>query len=294
MSISAFANSQIDIESSKIRVQSWEDFTITITLRDINLQQENPEVSLPGIENFDVFSQSVSNSFQNINGVSESVSQLILQLTARNTGEFEIGPVEILWEAELRDNERINISVLSSGITPPAFQNSQIETQEQASEELENTLADWVNEDLSWLREVIFPLWAHGAFLLFFILSFYFLLRYIFSWENTQKQQVEFTAQAENTSVNYKDYFYALSQKIWGLSSGDFFHEYNNWIRKIFSDISHSDMQSATLMELQKHTIINSDQRFSLFKKSYKHEYSGLAVSEQTQKKYIDDILKLL
>lgn len=291
----SYANSQIDIEVDENNIELWDTITITISLSDINLQQTNAEISLPWVENFDVFSQSVSNSFQNINGVSQSLTQLILQLTAKNTWEFELGPVEILWNEILKDNEKLNIRVGlgSTNFIPPVTLDDTQEYQEP-EQNLTKDMIPWENsEDLKWLREINFPLWAHGAFLIFFVGAFYLLLSYVLKSDTSNKPKQEHL-QVEDTSDQYKKYFKNLLWEIGALSSEDFFHQYNIWLRKIFGDLWVSQYHSATLSEFQKHTVVTQDKRFAVFKKSYKHEYSWVNISQETQKKYINDILELL
>lgn len=292
--IYAFANSQIDIETSDTNIELGDSITITVSLNDINLQQSNAEISLPWVENFDVFSQSVSNSFQNINGVTQNLTQLIIQLTAKNTWDFELGPVEILWDEILRDNEKINISVRSwwvaspSSLAPVDIQNTQ-----EIEQNLTKDVLWWWEEDLRGLREMKFPVWAHGAFLVFFIGAFYLLLSYVLKSDKSETTQETPISQSDKTD-QYKIYFKNLSEEIWDLSSEDFFHLYNVGLRKIFWDLWVNNHFTATLMELTKNSDITGDLKFELFKKSYKHEYSWVSVSQLTQKKYIDDILSLL
>jgi len=290
--ISVLANNQIDIETNRTNVQLWENFSLTLSLTNINPQEIGAEFSIPGIENFEIFSQSISRNFQNINGVSENLIQLTIQLSTKNTGEFEIGPVELLWTQTYSDDEIITVSVSSPTWNIDTQSQQEIISQENWDITV-NKLELNTNNDLRWLREVAFPLWVHGVFILFFLWCFYLLLKYVLSTEK-QENQIIATQDSVHWNSEYVEYFRKLSTKIGVLTSEDFFHQYNTWIRNIFAELSDSDTQSATLNELQKNISINTDRKFLIFKRSYKHEYSWIAVSLETQKKYIDDILKLL
>lgn len=291
-----FANKQIDIETSAIRVVVGEEFRVTIRLTDIVMDQSLWDILLPGIENFDVFSQSTSNTFQDINGQTQSMMQLTLQLRAREAGEFVLWPVEVLANQELKDNEKINIIVDRKSwspiqtVTPGTTSNTQT-LQNNIVNEVMTQKDTWV---FSWLRTMKFPIWAHGGFLVFFIGAFYLLLSYVLQPDSNRYKSSDETQNIPESLHDSQDYFIKLSSLIGEIESKDFFHRYNIGLRNIFWDILWFEVQSDTLTELSKHELLLSKQEFLLFKKSYKHEYSWVSISQETQKKYIENILNIL
>jgi hypothetical protein len=294
--LSSFANEQIDIESSAINIEMWETFTITISLSNLRIEESKGKLSLPWIENFNIFSQGTSNIFQDINGETQSVTQLVIDLQAKQAWEFAIWPVEIIWDEILRDNEKINITVAWNPTPTPqpiiwGNPSSEDTKKQDQIEDISSSKESWT---VSGLREINFPLWAHWAFIIFFITSFYILLRYVLSGEKKAEIESLITQDWENNTNHSRDYFMNLAEEIGTVESGEFFHQYNIWMRNIFSKLWVQSSKTVTLTELSRDTSISSRDEFLLFKKSYKHEYSAIEISEQTQKIYIDDILTLI
>jgi len=284
-----FANSQIDIETSQKDVKVWESFVITISLNDFDSQWNQLQISLPWIEEFNIFSQSSEQRFQSINGETQSVTQYKLSLTPKQPWNYELWPVQIIWEDTMRDNEKINIQVLSD-IAVNNLNEDSPDTDILWGELLEE-LEWWI----TWIREVKLPLWAHVSIVLFFIIAFYLLLSYVLKDKKKNKQEESHErTESSDTSELHKRYFQSLSSEIGSLSSEEFFHNYNEWMRWIFSDILWKKIKSETLTQLEENIAQIPNTYFTLFQKSYKHEYSVKDVSSQTQKKYIDDILWLL
>lgn len=290
-----YGNSQIDIETSSINLEVGEEFIISVFLTDLDIDLDNLQIALPGVENFDVFAQSISSQFQSVNGDTQSITRLDMQVSAVREWVFEIGPVELQWDETLIDNKSIDITVRSQIQTTPALPSLTDEDEETQAEQnlTKNILNWWNNQDLWWLRELKLSAWTHGAFLIAFLGAFYLLLSYVLKTD-TPKIESEITEKIENKNDIYASYFKKLSQEIGSLKSEDFFHQYNIWMRKIFWDMWFSNYHSATLSEFKKHNMISNDTRFPIFKKSYKHEYSGAHISIETQKKYIDEILNCL
>lgn len=294
--VSVFANSQIDIESSAKDIVMGQDFTITITLTDLEVDADQAQISIPGIENFNIFSQSNATSFQNINGQTQNIRQFTLGLTPKQIWEFALGPVEIIWDTVLRDNEKLNIQVWTDSIFAPNQNNSlQNDIQEEESTNQWDSLVREVDESIRPIREVKFPLWGHIAIIIFFIWSFYLLLSYVFQKEAwTQKQSISNSSSDEDKNKKYKQYFQSLAWEIWSLKSEDFFHQYNQWLRIILADYSGTDTKTATLSELSKKASLSKLEEFQIFQKSYAYEYSWVDTTSQLQQQYIDDILWLL
>ena len=232
-------NEDIDIETSSRLVEFWDTFDVTITLTDLNIQQSGGQLSLPGIENFDVFSQSMESQVQSVNSETQSVTKLVISLQARNVWEYTLWPVKITGNIEEEDNEKLNITITSNGqnqnITPPAWVDQESSTtQDELSQKLsqqEDLESNW------WLREVKLSPWTHLAFVVFFFVSFYLLLRYVFQKETPKVTQVSQAASEDTLKMQYKKYFETLSGEIGNIPSEDFFHQFNVWLRKIFWDM---------------------------------------------------------
>jgi len=59
-------------------------------MSDMLMDSGNIDISIPGIENFDIFAQSKRSSTQIINGETSSVSILTLSLMARDPGNYTL------------------------------------------------------------------------------------------------------------------------------------------------------------------------------------------------------------
>ena len=289
-----FANSQIDLQVSERNLEVGQRFILSVELKDIVIEWSSGEISIPWIENFEIFSQNTSTRAQNINGVTQSITQFQLALSPKYVWNYEIWPVSIGDDESLKDNEKIVVIVSNSVQSSPTQSSVNQKSWGTGTVDTQAVLENMSQWKLWKLREVPFPLLGHIFILIFFIGAFYFLLRYILNSDKKPVQKIQVPQTAENQNETYKKYFEKLSQKIWKIPSEIFFQQFNIGIRKIFLDIGLDKAQTLTLNEIMKQKKDISPEILQLFVKSYKHEYSKANISAVTQKKYIENILSAL
>jgi hypothetical protein len=279
---SVFASDSIDVSISNSEVVLWDTLQYTIKLDMNESEWEQIAIEVPGIEYFQIFSQSRSYNYENINGVTNGVLQYTLDLIANNQGDFTLWPVKILsWSGEILDDKIIQILV--SEVTQiPDTQKQDLWEEQSESRELKPN------------RGVAFPWWG-----ILCMLTLLFSIAYIIfqmlnkSWEEEKSWNKNIESQ-ESETEKLKKYFNTLNSDIDNLESQIFFKKYNTWIRHTLMLFGIANAHKITLSELTAFDWINANEIYKIFKKSYKYEYSDKSVSLETRKKYISDILSQL
>lgn len=284
----SFASDEVQVSLSQDTISIGENITYTIEVHGEILSPENLSFDIPWIENFSVFSQSISNQSSNINGQIQSFSVYSFHLQARDQWDFTLGPIEIFsWSWSIVDEEIVNIRVQdeqkqNAAVLPEVWDD--IDPSEL-----------WESGGIKPLREVFFPWWGIVSGVFAFLSIFYLLLSYILS---QQKKEIISPAPQNEVVISknerIKQYFLSLETENKSLVSQKFFKKYNAWVRQMLFEKGIINAHKATLAELQAQAWIELLKEYKIFIKSYKYEYSQREISVETRKEYINDIVTIL
>ncbi|MDA9128994.1 BatD family protein [Candidatus Gracilibacteria bacterium] len=272
-----FANNEVQVSVDSTDVEVGETFLVTVSF-DPGVSAGDIEVSIPGVENFTLFSQSQQQRSQIINGDAQTQFQYTLQLRPQQEGVFVLGPVEInLGTETISDDEEITIEV----------GNNQIEQ----NLNLEENITE--KPELQPLREYEFSKVFIGILAcIFFIVFFILLKKYLDS--KKQKVPVVPTALPLTQVEKLKQYFKRLEKDMGSLESPEYYKQLNIGIREIF-EIENPDLtRTETLRELYQNTNISNHEIFGVFQKTYFGEFSGQETSLESKKEYIQVITQYL
>ncbi len=258
----------------------------------VNISQDTPwelswELKIPGLENFNIFSQQSWHSFESINWISTWVSQYTFDMSPKSEGEFSIGPVQVLSASwTYMDDEKLFI-VVSENET---LQESVIDISE------EETKIVWEDDveraDFYTLREPKKQTWPLIVGTILFIIVFYLLLS-LALWKNKLKKTATPIVSVEpkhDFHDEMKSYFEKLEKKSSSLESPDFLKIFNHGLRRILQREVSEDALSLTLTQLKQQDTFWDFELSKLFSKSYKAEYSQKNITDITKKKYIDEV----
>jgi len=283
------ASEYIDVNLSSDTITLGESVQVDISVNASEITLSSLEFEIPGIENFDIFSQSQSESYRNINGEVERNMLYSLSIIPVETWEFTLWPIKLITQdEEIIDDMKLPIIVSeTSAISPPKV--------DAAWTVEENIDLREDSEDIKGLRIPKFPWWVLVLLMIIVTVIFYVILDKILSWKKGKKVKTyKKIIPQEDMYSQYRKYFTSLEKEIWKDSSKVFFRKYNTWIRKILVTQWIIWAETVTLKELTHTENIQDNSFFHILKKSYKYEYNTTLVSTPTQQKYIDDILKLL
>lgn len=284
---SVHGSENIDIKSSQSTVGLSETFQVDIVLNASEVSPDSVRIELPWIESFDIFSRGQSENYSNINGEIQRTMLYSLVLSPLSKWDFTLWPVLVSTNTEeIVDDESLNISVLENAIIPEERSEEKLWSSSEEGISSEKTIR-WLRSPLeSWLWVFISIIW--------FIVAFYFLLKYVLGKYEEKNHTITYEKHETDVYDTYKQYFHHLSLQVGEISSEDFFRRYNTGLRKVLSISGYSFAESATLEDLKKYKELQDNSVLALLKKSYSYEYASKKISQQTQKKYIEDILKVL
>lgn len=285
-----YASEYIDVWVSEENITMGERVQLNISVNASEITLDAVQFEIPGIDSFDVFSQSQSESYSNINGEIQRSILYSLDIAPNTTGKFPLWPVILTTTSEvITDDAIITLQVwdvLSNlkTITPPSNEGEVVWIQDEQE------------PDIKWLRIPELSPWIILVWFISFILLFYILLRSVLTLISKEETTPSSIPEISHSDVReqYRKYFIDLKKQVGSISSKDIFRRYNSGIRKILVWSWYSSAETDTLTQLLEKEGIWKQEIFQLFKKSYKYEYSDGDVSSDTQKKYIDDILQSL
>jgi len=276
------ASDFIDLQVDRTQISIEENILLEISVNASEINLQSVEFQIPGIENFDIFSRQQSERYQNINGEVSREILYTLSLTPVTEWVFSLWPIELVNTSEaFLDDEILSIQV----------------SQESQLVIPEDSLWEQVNSEestIKWLRIPEISLLSLLFLCLLFFVSFYIVLNLVFSSKKQKKVESLSKNREEDASEKIRKYFLGLEKKIGTLSSKDFFRRYNVWLREILFEAWYSSSKTDTLKELSKHTGMKNQWVYNILKKSYIHEFDEKNITQRTQQKFIDDILKIL
>lgn len=280
--IHLFASEDIQVFLSSEKVIAWEIVNLQIDI-DVDSIDGETSIDVPGIEAFQVFSQSQGQSYRSVNGETQGTLQYSVWLRALGEWNYSIGPVVVFsWTGSIVDDETLEIEVkaMKAPLVSEAFSDWK--------EEVSETVA------LRWLRK---PELSNIFFILLFVVflcGFYYILQKSL-FQKTQKEALEAPEIPRvDSHAILLNYFKKLERKTGDSSSQDFFTQLNSWMRQIFFHEWWSYSTKATLKELKKDKRLVQHELFSIFERSYNHEFSWKEIGTETRKKYVKDIISYL
>lgn len=282
-----FAESSITLSMSSSQVELWEDVMLDVIITSTGSQIG--DITIPGIEDFDIFSTSQSQRFQNINGEMQNEFLIQLQLTAKNLWEFQLWPVETqVWDETISSNT-LTIQVWEQILSPslPSVQTTPSSPQENVQDATGETLE--FRDELR-TPEKTFSMFAKIFFFLLwlwvFVFLFFWVLRRYFSSENTQEES-EMSLQKTDFRTLIEKYFSETRDA----ETHTFFRGLNLILRAYLEEHFIPWAKEKTLQELQKTEKIPKE-FLKVFEESYIGEYNDREETPIQRGKLKDKILK--
>ena len=215
----SFADDTIQFEVSSKDLELWEDIKMSIQFESPENTQENLQIDIPGLENFEVFSQGQSFSFDSINGEVQSMLQYTIVASAKTPGAFTLWPVVLgTGSGALTDDTVFDISVREQTQQLPTKWSLDTLSQERETEK----------QEIFWpQREGSLLLWFLFFAFLALALPVFFLLKKYFSEQIIQKKpSSEKLPQDEVAEISHRDFFQDLLTKSDLLSHEVFFENF--------------------------------------------------------------------
>ena len=266
-----YAQNDVSLQVSQTEVSVDESFNVVLQLR-FDEASQIPDISIPGMEYFSIFSQSQSEQIRQIQDTFERVWTLTLNVSPKEIGNFQIGPVTISIDDVLYTSPSYNIEVVSETL----LQNSAFEE-------------DWLKP----FQAPIFPKRIILVVLVLFTILFYMsIYGLFFSPKNTPvqswKKQID-----KHDETTLKETLQNLQKNIASLSDEEFFEKLHALIRTYISETYNApNAHSATYKELEPY-IADADVQ-SAFHNSYIHEFNGKKTLDTTKEKIIQKYLDIL
>lgn len=284
-----FADDTIQFEVSTQELELWDDIKMNIQFESPENTQEELQIDIPGLENFEVFSQGQSFSFESVNGEAQSMLQYTIVASAKTPGTFSLWPVVLgSGSGALTDDTVFDISVRgkSQKMQTPWRNTPDTLSQKQKSETWE---IFWPQKDRTLLFWFLFFAFLALALPVFFLLKKYFAEQNI--WEKPPSEKLP---QDEVPEISHRDFFQELLTKSDSLSHEVFFESFNGKLREIFGSILRAEVQFKTLWELETEKHLTSHPLFGIFQKSYMLQYHPQGADISQRRKLCESILSLL
>ncbi len=294
------ASDKIQLSVDRTQWVVGERFFIEISLSWV----QAGEIELPGIENFDIISQSQSSSFQSINGKQSQSSSYQIILQAYTEGNFTLGPVRISdTNTEIIDDETYTLQIgtmVSQNIHTAQIpntkkqQNTDIPQSSMQQEKLWDTL-------LRPLRLERFPLIVSIAWVFVFLSGFYTLLYLYFVQKkdvlDTSLKNKKIMLYQKTEEEEYIRLIQELEKKIPQYSKKEFYARLHHILRNYFHHLGLMHAKTSSLKELQQEELWAYPELFDIFRRTYTNEYSKIAwwssYREEAQK-YIEELISYL
>ncbi len=285
----SFADDTILFEVSSEKLELWDDISMSIKFESPENTQENLQIDIPGLENFEVFSQGQSFSFESINGEVQSMLQYTIVASANTLGTFTLWPVVIgSGSGALRDESVFDISVTEK--------NNPLQSNQNNSEDMLTSDEVSQTSEIYWPQKDTSPL-LFFLFFVFLVLAFpiFFLLKKYFAEQNRgEKSSFEKLSQDEVAEIPHRDFFQDLLKNSDILSHEVFFENFNRKLRDIFGTILETNVQYKTLWELKTEKRLITHPLFVVFEKSYMLQYHPQESDTAQKRELCERVLSLL
>ena len=267
----------IELSSDATQVQIWESFDIVIDV----YPEEWEEVSIDTItwiEDFRFLGQSRSQRFVNINGDTQSQTQLYLTLIAQKQWVFTLWPVIAIASGNELSSNTIEIEVIDM--------NSVGNTQNIDASEVSSDILDIFDTSDRKISFNYLP----------FIIAWFFIVFFILIKKLMKKPKPE-TVSVPEPEISQNDRLISelksLKRKSSKLEKTDFYSDFNNIMREFFALLWYKNTEKMTLREISKLWIENKN-ILSIFKESYTKEFDDKKDMLEQRKKMIDDFIQEL
>jgi len=265
------ASTGVTLHVSNTQPGLWEVFEVQLSL-SMDSTASLPGISMPGIEMFDIFSQTQWESVRQVQDQFERTSKLILQLRPTTVGDFTIGPVVVVLDGQQYNSESFAVTVWG--------RESLIQT------------GTWVSEQtIHGLKPPHFQVPYFLLFCLALIAIFYFLIHNVISTKKTQVTSVKDSEKQENT---YIPDLKKLSKQIEDISKDEFFQRLHSIIRRYIGNVYDVPFSEKYTFQEMKPYIAKDTELTTLFYNSYIHEFNEKNTTTTTKRKIIQDYIDIL
>jgi len=268
-----YAQAEVNLNVSDTQVELWEVFEIQLSL-NFDSSISIPGVSIPGIEDFEIFSQTQWESVRQVNDQFERTSKLVLQLRGLSAGEFTLWPVSITVDGEQYNSESHTILVWPK---------------DSLSEDITNT---WSKaQGIHGLKKPQFQIPYFLLFCIGLILVFYLLIHKVIS---TKKIQPVEDIPQDTHQRSYISELEKLQTDIENISQSEFFMRLHEIVRNYIGDTYNITFpEKYTFQELKPH-IKNNTELTKAFYDSYIHEFNGKNTTLAKKRKMVQDYIDIL
>jgi len=279
-----YAETNVEISSSKNEVNVWESFELHIQI-STDSQQPIQIQSIWGIDVFKISGTRSSDNIQIINGKVSSTKNINYVLESTQKGDFILWPITLSWEDWETISKTLQIHIWE---IPPI-----INSIEQTTVKEEKNMNDihsvkylkMIWNDFLYVPILIFLFW----FWVYFILNKFFW-KYLHQlnqiWEPKQ------IIKKEKTEIQL---LISQLQKLWRkidtIEKWIFYTELNYLFRKYFEINNIIWAQKLTLEEIKKLTKEENTEVLQMFEESYFLEFSHKITRIETRKKMLQTFL---
>ncbi len=292
-----YANLSVEMRVSPSEVRIWESLILDIEISGTEISWEI-QSDIAWIENFRVFSRSQQMQFQSMNWETNSSVLIRLQLEARESGTFTLGPSTIsVGENRYIDDTEVEIQILSETGISQRNQVSATESRElweasntTSQETSERELYGIIHEN-TLLSKILSRYWLYILIIILLSIILTFLLRYLQSSKKVKENKAEISNDAEKNI--FQKYFWTL----------DIRDESQLFLKKYLKSSEHylternNSKQRYTRLTLNEMKEYRSFQTYMLrddFETLYETYYSWKVLSDDDKKIYIENIKKYL
>ena len=294
---SAFAELSLQIDVSKQEAAVWEIVDLELELSSD--EQQNLEIEIPWLENFQIVSQNQQRTIQSLNGVSQTTQNISLWIVANQEWTFTLWPVEA-WKTLSNSLELVitasnswNWSWTSSSSTNWLWNDESLWNQWIEEPKLEDLNLGTGSTDI---RDIQKPQstspFALLPTLIAFLLSLCILLGYyIYKLIRNNHQQEQLHIEPEMIEEERVDYFELLSniEKYHIQDSKDSFYGKLWELLRLYISREKWWNLHDTFEELEK-KMQSTPELLTLYKKVYFPEYNKEEDSTEVRKDIITDI----
>lgn len=282
--LTAFAEGTINLTTTSTTPKNWETFEVEVQIQFDSLTPIS-DITIPGIENFTVFSTMQQESTQILGEQVQKTTSIFLQLTPNTQWVYTIGPVSGSFSGELMTSNTLTITVWDTQITPPVVNNSWSTPELEVSPESDSQQIEWLREPD---KKSIYML----IFLVIFGVIFFYILQRFFSRDTEnipenipekQKEEIPYTSQLQKLSEDSGSY-----------SKSEFYEKLHGIVRKYFSEVLNiKNADTLTLVEIEPYLKDNTS-LLSVFSRSYQIEFNEQEDSVSERKQIISEYTQLL
>ncbi len=282
--------SSIELSVDNENPDIWEIFTLEVQLEFSSLEPVQ-DVTIPGIENFEVFSQMQSEQTQIIHDDVSKQSFIILQLKPTNFWTFEIGPASGSFSGTTLNSNTLSIHVGEQWASVvPSISEETISKEATISGE-----ASIDNETDQWIRGLKKPgdnVFILLLFIFLFFAFFYTIMHmFFFSRRDTPEQEPP-TPAPEPVSIVQE--LRELKQQIPHITKQEFYEKLNATIKKVISyTYNIPEIENKTLREITPYIQKDKDV-LDLFSESYTKEFDEKTDKQSSRETIIDKYLLYL